>query len=223
MCEAVGTREWAEYARRWDSRRSRRGQRVLAVVRGAAHLRCKLTTERRQCEGQLALAKGLLDALLPTEGCVQLWDAADALEVALLTFLSPCAKEAFGADYAMESSLISVVFAGEFAGAVFWGLLADRYGRRVAYFWAMVTVCVPGLLSACAPDFATLLALPGVRRAAHRLELPRAHDLALRAAELRRGVEAGEVVDDRLRERVGRDLKEAIAQAEAWKEPVAPL
>ena len=88
-----------------------------------------------------------------------LGNAADALEVALLTFLSPCAKAAFGVDGALESTLLSVVFAGEFAGAIFWGALADRVGRRVAYFWAMVTVCVPGLLSACAPDFATLLAL----------------------------------------------------------------
>ena len=62
-----------------------------------------------------------------------LGNAADALEVALLTFLSPCAKAAFGVDGALESTLLSVVFAGEFAGAVFWGLLADRYGRRVAY------------------------------------------------------------------------------------------
>ena len=38
--------------------------------------------------GTAALAKGLLDALLPTEGCVQLWDAADALEGALAKALA---------------------------------------------------------------------------------------------------------------------------------------
>mmetsp|Transcript_12153 Transcript_12153/g.12227 ORF Transcript_12153/g.12227 Transcript_12153/m.12227 type:complete len:495 (+) Transcript_12153:72-1556(+) len=82
---------------------------------------------------------------------------ADALEISLLSFMSVCA----GIDWELSSeeiaTITSVVFIGEMAGALFWGAVADTYGRRFAYIIASIFITVPGLLSALSPNLPTLL------------------------------------------------------------------
>ena len=57
------------------------GEAATAAL--CAHLRLKLTVDTRRCEGQLLHATRIVDALLPSEGSVQLWEAAGALEGAV--------------------------------------------------------------------------------------------------------------------------------------------
>jgi len=59
------------------------GQGEAATKALCAHLRLKLTVDAQRCEGQLLHATRIVDALLPSEGSVQLWEAAGALEGAV--------------------------------------------------------------------------------------------------------------------------------------------
>lgn len=83
---------------------------------------------------------------------------ADAMEVSLLSFLSICAGETFNLTNAEIASIGSAVFAGQLLGSAVWGPIADRYGRRVSFICACVTMTVGGLLSGVSPDFGSLVA-----------------------------------------------------------------
>jgi len=58
---------------------------------------------------------------------------ADAMEVSLLSFLSVCVGKEWTLSTTEMASITSVVFAGELLGALVWGRVADKYGRRRAY------------------------------------------------------------------------------------------
>ena len=50
-----------------------------------------------------------------------------------------------------------VVFGGELIGSMFWGPLADKYGRRFSFMMACVMITTFGLLSGLAPNYESLL------------------------------------------------------------------
>lgn len=82
---------------------------------------------------------------------------ADALEVSLLSFLATCAGDDWGLSASEEASITSVVFAGIICGTMFWGIFADKYGRRLAYFYACGLITVGGFLSGASPSYYWLI------------------------------------------------------------------
>jgi hypothetical protein len=82
---------------------------------------------------------------------------ADAMEVMLLTFLQRELAREWSLSTVEEASLTSAVFGGEMVGAIFWGVFADRRGRRAGYLWSLVAMSIFGVASAACPDLPTLL------------------------------------------------------------------
>eukprot|EP01038_Epipyxis_sp_PR26KG_P007600 gene7600-10349_t len=82
----------------------------------------------------------------------------DAMEVNLLSFLSICAGVDWNLSDAQIASISSVVFAGILSGSLFWGLFADRFGRRLTFIAATAIISIGGFLSGLAPSYSWLLA-----------------------------------------------------------------
>jgi MFS family permease len=109
---------------------------------------------------------------------------ADAMEVSLLTILGTCAGTIFyhlswpvtafivrqlvitilryvgnewGLSNVQRASITGVVFCGELLGGLFWGPVADRYGRKKAFLMASCLIVIFGFLSGAAPSFEWLL------------------------------------------------------------------
>lgn len=81
----------------------------------------------------------------------------DAMEVTLLSFLSICAGVTFDLNDAQIASISSAVFAGQICGSLFWGPVADRYGRRIAFLLACALMTIGGVLSGLSPNFESLV------------------------------------------------------------------
>jgi MFS family permease len=56
---------------------------------------------------------------------------ADAMEMILISFISPPLQCYFGLTDAEKALITSVVFVGMFIGGGVWGLFQDRFGRKV--------------------------------------------------------------------------------------------
>jgi len=82
---------------------------------------------------------------------------ADALEVNLMTFLATCAGDEWHLNASERASITGIVFAGIIFGTIFWGLFADRYGRKLSYMCACILICVGGLLSGASPNYYCLI------------------------------------------------------------------
>ena len=82
---------------------------------------------------------------------------ADALEVNLMTFLATCAGDEWHLNASQRASITGIVFAGIILGTIFWGLFADRYGRKLSYMCACILICVGGLLSGASPNYYCLI------------------------------------------------------------------
>ncbi len=72
---------------------------------------------------------------------------ADSLEVNLLVFLSTCAGDEWDLNDQEQASITGVVFAGILLGSLFWGIFADRYGRKLTFVCACSLISVGGVLS----------------------------------------------------------------------------
>lgn len=82
---------------------------------------------------------------------------SDAMEMMLLSFLLPAVTDDWKLQ-SWESSLIgSVVFIGMMFGAYSWGVISDRFGRRIGYLSTSVFTGFFGILSALSPNFVSLL------------------------------------------------------------------
>jgi|AntAceMinimDraft_12_1070368.scaffolds.fasta_scaffold79248_2 MFS family permease len=79
------------------------------------------------------------------------------MQVLSIALVLPTAGREFGLSDADKGLLTSSIFAGGFVGALGWGLVGDRFGRRTALAVAMFINALFALLSAAAPDFATLV------------------------------------------------------------------
>lgn len=88
--------------------------------------------------------------------------ASDAMEVSLLSFMSQCAAADWDLTDAEMASIASVVFAGELVSALFWGPMADKYGRKICFVIACSMIFIAGLLSAFSPSLGWLLFFRGV-------------------------------------------------------------
>lgn len=92
--------------------------------------------------------------------CGLTW-AADAMEVLLMSFALPGVSAAFGLERGspQATALLTGTFAGMLVGAVFWGSLADRIGRRTVFLITVTLSVVFGFLGALAPSLEVLLLL----------------------------------------------------------------
>ncbi|GGM09007.1 MFS transporter [Deinococcus aerophilus] len=92
--------------------------------------------------------------------CGLTW-ASDAMEVLLVGFALPGISAAFGLERGsvQATGLLSATFAGMLLGAVFWGWLADRVGRRTVFLTTVALGVLFGVLGAFAPTVAVLVAL----------------------------------------------------------------
>ena len=94
-----------------------------------------------------------------------LGNAADAVEVLSVALVLPTAGQTFGLSDGDKGVLTSAVFLGGLVGAIGWGVVGDKVGRRAALACAMGINALFALLSAAATDFGTLVlcrALAGV-------------------------------------------------------------
>ena len=79
--------------------------------------------------------------------CGLMW-VADAMELMLLSILSPIVKCQWDLSNLEEAMITSVVFFGIFLGGVFWGVLCDKIGRKKVLLIADIAILVFGVLSA---------------------------------------------------------------------------
>ena len=78
-------------------------------------------------------------------------------EVSLLSFLATCAGNEWGLSDVQRASISAVVFSGQLFGGFFWGPIADRYGRKIAFLCACSLIVAFGLLSASSRTYEWLL------------------------------------------------------------------
>lgn len=95
--------------------------------------------------------------------CGMTW-AADAAEILLLSFALPGVTREFHLGPGAAGAVVTSTFAGMLVGAWFWGVTADRVGRRLGFQLTIAIFAVFGLASAFAPGpgwLAVLRALTG--------------------------------------------------------------
>ncbi|KAH3736462.1 hypothetical protein DPMN_043030 [Dreissena polymorpha] len=91
-----------------------------------------------------------------------LFSMADACEMMLLAVLSPELRCQWGLSQTHVALITTVVFIGMGTASPFWGILADRYGRRNNLMLASVVVWYFGLLTSFSPSYFWLLLLRGL-------------------------------------------------------------
>lgn len=86
--------------------------------------------------------------------------AADAMEVLIAGFVLPGVSAAFALQQGstQQTLFLSAAFAGMFLGALIWGMIADRWGRRKVFLLTVLLDAVFGIASALAPSFGLLIA-----------------------------------------------------------------
>src|SRR5881275_2441615 len=83
----------------------------------------------------------------------------DAFDFFVLVFAVPTIAEEFHVDLTEIAKTIAVTLAFRPVGAFIFGLLADRYGRRLPLMLDLVFYSVVEVLSGLAPDYKTFLIL----------------------------------------------------------------
>lgn len=79
--------------------------------------------------------------------CGMIW-LADAIELMLLSVLSPALKCQWNLSSSEEASITSIVFVGFLIGSLFWGYFCDAFGRKTGLFIVSAGIFVFGVLSA---------------------------------------------------------------------------
>ena len=82
---------------------------------------------------------------------------ADSLEINLLSFLSACAGAEWGLSNVQQATITAAVFAGIIIGSLYWGIMADRCGRKKTLLWSVAAILCGGFLSGAAPSYLWLL------------------------------------------------------------------
>uniref|UniRef100_A0A0B7AIZ6 Major facilitator superfamily (MFS) profile domain-containing protein n=1 Tax=Arion vulgaris TaxID=1028688 RepID=A0A0B7AIZ6_9EUPU len=82
---------------------------------------------------------------------------ADSMEIMMLSILSPAIKCTFNLSGTQEALLATAVFLGMGVMASAWGILSDKYGRRVTLLLFAVLTGYFGLLSALSPVYEWIL------------------------------------------------------------------
>lgn len=85
--------------------------------------------------------------------------AIEAWEMMIIVYTAPLIAAEFALDALVVGHLISAMFIGMLLGALGWGRLAERFGRKRAIIWSLGAYGVISMGSAFAPDYSTLYAL----------------------------------------------------------------
>jgi putative MFS transporter len=85
--------------------------------------------------------------------------AADAMEVLLIAFAMPAMAAEWSLTVFQKSLLATAIFVGMLIGALVWGRLSDRIGRRIGFVLTIAFYSLFGFLSAFAPSFGCFLVL----------------------------------------------------------------
>src|SRR5215470_3646359 len=83
----------------------------------------------------------------------------DAFDFFILVFCIPAIAKEFGTDIKAVAATIGLTLVFRPVGALIFGLLADRYGRRLPLMLNLVFFSVVEVLSGLAPNFRTFMVL----------------------------------------------------------------
>lgn len=83
----------------------------------------------------------------------------ESWEMMIIILASGSIAAEFKLDTPQIGSLISAIFLGMIPGALIWGKLVDRLGRKTCLVWSLALYGVLPILSALAPDYQTLWVL----------------------------------------------------------------
>uniref|UniRef100_A0A0K0DVX3 MFS domain-containing protein n=1 Tax=Strongyloides stercoralis TaxID=6248 RepID=A0A0K0DVX3_STRER len=87
---------------------------------------------------------------------------ADAMEMMILSILSPALHCEWGISSVEQAMITTVVFSGMFLSSTVWGKICDRFGRKVGLMCSALLTFSMGTLSAFAPNFKMFLLLRGL-------------------------------------------------------------
>ncbi|VDO03266.1 unnamed protein product [Rodentolepis nana] len=79
--------------------------------------------------------------------------AANAMEMLLLSVLGPTLRCAWHLDSSQVALITMVVFLGFFFGAPVWGLFSDKFGRKRCFLVVLLWVSYAGLATSLSPNF----------------------------------------------------------------------
>jgi MFS transporter, putative metabolite:H+ symporter len=85
--------------------------------------------------------------------------AADAMEVLLVSFAMPAMSAEWHLAKSQSAFLQTAIFLGMILGALVWGRLADKIGRKIGFMATIAVYSVFGALSALSPSFEWFLVL----------------------------------------------------------------
>ena len=83
----------------------------------------------------------------------------ESWEMMIIILASGSIAAEFRLETAQIGTLISAIFIGMIPGALIWGKLVDRLGRKTCMVWSLAIYGLLPILSAFAPDYQTLLVL----------------------------------------------------------------
>ncbi|XP_052834035.1 synaptic vesicle 2-related protein [Octopus bimaculoides] len=87
---------------------------------------------------------------------------SDAMEMMILSILSPALHCAWGLTGIKQALLTTIVFCGMMTSSSLWGSFCDKYGRKLALIASSLFTCYFGILSAFSPTFIWMLVLRGL-------------------------------------------------------------
>ncbi|XP_074642627.1 synaptic vesicle 2-related protein-like isoform X2 [Tubulanus polymorphus] len=87
---------------------------------------------------------------------------ADAMEMMILSILSPALHCDWGIPSWQQAFTTTIVFCGMMLSSSIWGSICDKYGRRAALLLSSLFTFYFGILSAVSPTFVWLLVLRGL-------------------------------------------------------------
>mmetsp|Transcript_5193 Transcript_5193/g.7975 ORF Transcript_5193/g.7975 Transcript_5193/m.7975 type:complete len:473 (+) Transcript_5193:68-1486(+) len=82
---------------------------------------------------------------------------SDAMEVSLLSFMSTCVGIEWDLKDHEIALIAALVFAGILMGSLFWGPVADIYGRKLSFIWGAAIIIVGGFASALVQNYTSLV------------------------------------------------------------------
>ena len=83
----------------------------------------------------------------------------EAMDAAIIAFLMPVLRVRWHLSSVETGVLGSSTYVGFLIGALFAGMMGDRYGRRAVMMWALVLFCIASFASAFVDDWHSFLAL----------------------------------------------------------------
>uniref|UniRef100_A0A1I7XJF5 MFS domain-containing protein n=1 Tax=Heterorhabditis bacteriophora TaxID=37862 RepID=A0A1I7XJF5_HETBA len=87
---------------------------------------------------------------------------ADAMEMMLLSLLSPALACEWGVSPIQQALVTTCVFSGMMLSSTIWGKICDRFGRRIGLIASTIVASVMGAVSGLSPHFYILLFLRGL-------------------------------------------------------------